>query len=163
MERKKLRISPNGISIRLVETSDAKFILELRTNQKLSQYISWTSLNMEDQIQWNIDYQRREANNYDFHLIHEVDSQESWGLIREYHCSVNSFTIGSWVCYPGNPEHIAVNAWLLAVEFGFESLRFNSCQLDVRKRNRYVLYYLKLFEPVLIKEDELDFYFSFTK
>lgn len=163
VRRSEFSIPADGILMRLVEKSDARFILDLRTDERLSQFISPTSPELEDQIKWIKEYLEREADQKEFYFIYEDSKQKPWGAIRLYNFSKNSFTIGSWVCYPGNINNIAVKAWLLAVEFGFSTLKFNTCLLDVRKKNLYVLYYLKLFNPDLIKEDDLNYFFSFDK
>ncbi|MGC9354926.1 MAG: GNAT family N-acetyltransferase [Mariniphaga sp.] len=156
-------ISAKDVSMRLVEESDAKFILQLRTDKRLRQYISPTSPKLEDQVNWIKEYKEREADQKEFYFLYEDSNKKPWGAIRLYNFSEDSFTIGSWVCYPGNTNNIAVKAWLLAVEFGFNTLKFNNCMLDVRKKNLYVLYYLKLYNPVLIKEDELNYFFKFDR
>lgn len=163
IQRPDYKITAEDISMRLVKESDAKFILDLRTDKRLSQYISHTSPKLENQINWIKDYLIRESDQKEFYFIYKDSSKKPWGAIRLYDFSKDSFTIGSWVCYPGNTNNIAVKAWLLAVDFGFNTLKFNTCMLDVRKKNLYVLYYLKLFSPDLIKEDELNFYFKFDK
>ena len=163
VKRADYKITAKNISMRLVEESDAKFILKLRTDKRLSQYISPTSPKLEDQINWIKKYREREADQKEYYFLYEDSDKNPWGAIRLYNFSEESFTIGSWVCYPGNTNNIAVRAWLLAVEFGFYTLKFNTCMLDVRKKNLYVLYYLKLFSPVLIKEDELNYFFKFDR
>lgn len=163
VQRSDYKIRAENISMRLVNKSDAKFILDLRRDKRLSQYISSTSPKLEDQIKWLLEYFKREADQKEFYFIYEDSGKKPWGVIRLYNFTEDSFTIGSWVCYPGNTNNIAVKAWLLAVEFGFNTLKFNTCMLDVRKKNLYVLYYLKLFNPDLINEDELNYYFRFDK
>lgn len=163
IQRPDYKITADDIIMRLVNESDAKFILKLRTDKRLSQYISPTSPKLEDQINWIKEYMVREANQKEFYFIYKDSRKKPWGAIRLYNFSEDSFTIGSWVCYPGNSNNIAVKAWLLAVEFGFNTLKFNTCMLDVRKKNLYVLYYLKLFGPILICEDELNYFFKFDK
>jgi acetyltransferase-like isoleucine patch superfamily enzyme len=163
IQRPDYKITAEDISMRLVKESDAKFILDLRTDKRLSQYISPTSPKLEDQIKWIHEYMEREAEQKEFYFIYKDSDNKPLGVIRLYNFSDNSFTIGSWVCYPGNTNNIAVKAWLLAVEFGFNTLKFSACMLDVRKKNLYVLYYLKLFNPDLIHEDELNFYLRFDK
>lgn len=163
MERNDFRIHANGISMRLVEPSDAVFILKLRTDKRLKQYISPTSPKLEDQVSWITEYQKRETNKEEFYFVYKDKNKKPWGVIRLYHFGDSNFTLGSWVCYPGNKEHIAVKAWLLAVEFGFDKLHFNYCLLDVRKQNLYVMYFLKFFKPELLEEDELNYYFKIDK
>ena len=163
IERNDFRVRADGIFMRLVEPSDAEFILGLRTDKNLSQYISPTSPELEDQVSWIAEYQKRESDNKEYYFVYKDKQLKPWGVIRLYQFSDNSFTIGSWICYPGNKEHIAVKAWLLGVEFGFEKLHFEYCLLDVRKKNLYVMYFLKFFNPELIEEDELNYFFRIDK
>lgn len=156
-------ISESGIKMRLIEKTDSEFVLKLRTDERLRQFISFTSPNIEDQINWINQYKKREAAGKELYYLYEDSNQTPWGTIRLYNFENERFTIGSWVCFPGNHDHIAVKAWLLAVELGFEKLNFKECMVDVRKKNIYVLYYLKLFKPTLIKADDLDYYFIFDK
>jgi hypothetical protein len=64
---------------------------------------------------------------------------------------------------PDNKEKLAIKAWLLSVEYGFEKLGFSTCLFDVRKKNTSVLYFAYLFHPEKINEDELNYYFSLNK
>lgn len=162
-ERDIIIIKGEGIRMRLVEESDAGFILKLRTDERLKLFISWTSTQVEDQLNWIREYKNREDKKLEYYFLFEDVDNKPWGVIRLYGFSGNSFTIGSWVCFPGNSEHIAVKAWLLGVQFGFDFLNFDTCLIDVRKKNLYVLYYLKLFNPVLIKENKLDYFFQLNK
>jgi len=149
--------------MRLVEKSDAKFIIDLRTDTKLGQNLSWTSSNIEKQIIWIEVYKKREADEKEYYFVFEDSNRKNWGTIRLYNFTKNSFTIGSWICLHDNKEKIAVKAWLLSVDFGFEKLNFELCMFDVRKKNLSVLYFAYLFRPVLIKEDELNYFFSLDK
>ena len=156
-------IEVENIILRLIEKSDAAFIIDLRTDQKLGQNISWTSSNINDQISWISKYKKREAQKKEFYFIFEDSNQKPWGTIRLYDLKENSFTIGSWICLPDNKEQLAIKAWLLSVEYGFEKLGFNKCLFDVRKKNTSVLYFAYLFHPEKINEDELNYYFSLDK
>ena len=152
-----------GITLRLVEKSDSKFILALRTDTILGRNISWTSSSIEEQNNWIEKYKKREADHKEFYFIFEDSNNKSWGTIRLYNFTKDSFTIGSWICLPDNKEKIAVKAWLLSVAFGFEKLNFKVCMFDVRKKNLSVLYYAYLYHPELISEDKLNYYFSLDK
>jgi acetyltransferase-like isoleucine patch superfamily enzyme len=152
-----------NITLRLIDKSDAGFIIDLRTDQKLGQNISWTSPNLQDQIEWIERYKKRESNKEEFYFIFEDANQKPWGTIRLYDFKENSFTIGSWLCLPDNKEQLAIKAWLLSVEYGFEKLGFSSCLFDVRKKNISVLYFAYLFHPEIINDDELNYYFRLDK
>jgi acetyltransferase-like isoleucine patch superfamily enzyme len=156
-------IRAEGISMRLIEESDAKFIISLRTDAKLGLYISETSSSIENQIGWIKEYKKRESNQKEFYFIFEDSNNRKWGTIRLYNLVEDSFTVGSWICLNGNKNHIAIKSFLCAIKFGFENLYYKTSLLDVRKKNLRVLYYLKLFNPVLVKEDDLNYFFRLEK
>ena len=156
-------ISAEGIKMRLIEKSDSKFIIDIRTNSKLGQNISWTSSCIETQINWIEEYKKREAEQKEFYFIFEDSNGKPWGTVRLYNLTENCFTVGSWICLPHNKDKIAIKAWLLCVEFGFENLGLKVCEFDVRKKNISVLYYAYLYKPIVIKEDELNYFFTLDK
>ncbi len=159
----KIVIKSDEIKLRLIEKSDSKFIIDLRTDAKLGKNISWTSSKIEEQINWIEKYKKREAEGKEFYFIFEDASGKPWGTIRLYSFEKESFTVGSWICLPNNKDKIAIKAWLLCVDFAFETLEFNECLFDVRKKNIGVLYYAYLYKPELIKEDSLNYFFSLSK
>lgn len=163
VKREDFAVKAKNISMRMISKSDAEFIVKIRTESKASRFISPTSHEVEDQIKWIDEYYKREVEEKDYYFIYEDDDKTSWGAIRLYDISDDGFVIGSWVSLPGGPGQISIKAWLLAVEFGFNSLNLENCFLDVRKKNVYVHFFLKFFSPKLIKEDELNYYYSFKK
>ena len=156
-------MTSDGVTLRLVEKSDSKFILDLRTDTKLGQNISRTSPKIDDQINWIEEYKKREANREEFYFIFEDSFNQPWGTVRLYNLTNDCFTVGSWICREGNKEKIAIIAWLKSVEFGFNELNYKTCLFDIRKKNTGVLYFAYLFQPKHIKENELDYYFSLDK
>lgn len=156
-------LQAKGVRLRLVENEDAQFIVDLRTDPRLGQNLSPTSAILEDQINWIKNYKKREADQEELYFIIEDSNKIPWGTVRLYGFDENCFTVGSWICLPGNQDKIAVKAWLLCVEYGFEMLKFNVLLFDVRKKNTGVLYYAKLYHPTLISEDELNYYFELEK
>ena len=153
----------DDITIRFVEISDSKFVLDLRTDAKLGQNISYTSPSLDDQIKWIEEYKKREANREEFYFIFEDSFHQPWGTVRLYSLTNNCFTVGSWICREGNKQKIAIKAWLKCVDFGFNELNHNICLFDIRKKNISVLYFAYLFHPKRINENEFDYYFSLDK
>jgi RimJ/RimL family protein N-acetyltransferase len=156
-------LQSEGVLLRLIEKNDAQFIVNLRSDQRLGQNLSPTSSKVEDQITWIKDYKKREAEKKEYYFIIEDSNKKHWGTIRLYNFDENSFTIGSWICLPNNKDKIAIKAWLLCVEFGFEQLNFDVLLFDVRKKNTSVLYYAKLYHPKLVSEDDLNCFFMLEK
>lgn len=159
----KYLLKADGIKMRLVEKDDAGFILSLRTDKRLGRFLSVTSSELNAQIKWIEDYKKREAEKKEYYFIYEDANKKNWGTIRIYHITKKGFTIGSWICEPGDKNKIAIKAWLLGVQFGFNTLQKEYCLLDVRKKNLSVMYYINLYQPQKLKEDELDRYFKLNK
>ena len=152
-----------GIVLRLVQEKDAEFILKLRTNTYLNRYISPTSDNLTDQINWIRDYKIRELSDLEFYFIAEDTEGKRHGTIRLYNFDEKSFEIGSWVFLPKSPLGMAAKTHFLAIETGFNYLNADFCKIEIRKMNVTVLRYMKEFKITLVKEDDLNYYFSLTK
>ncbi len=163
LEEAKYILQGNNINMRFVRESDAKFIVDLRTDKKLKRFISWTSSSIEKQTFWIRKYIEREKKLKEYYFIFEDAQHNPWGTIRIYNLTKSHFTIGSWVCLPGDNNKIAIKAWLIAIRFGFNNLGKERCLLDVRKKNYSVLSYIRLFQPEFIKENNFHKYFSLEK
>lgn len=153
-----------GCYFRLVELEDAEFILSLRSNEKLSRYISETSDHLEDQIQWLEEYKLRENQGIDFYLIcMSVDNKKRYGVNRIYNVTANDFEVGSWLYSEDSPKDKAILGHLFCNALAFEILELNLCKSSTRKNNKTVLRYLKTFYPKDIVEDNLDCHFTFER
>lgn len=153
-------IQAEGLRMRLVQDSDVNFIYSLRRNRKLQRFISLTPPDISNQYDWIKQYKNREAKQQEYYFIFEDLDGKPWGTIRLYDFRPGHFTLGSWICLPGNKDSIAIKAQLLALQFGFVELNFSKCLLDVRKKNLPVLDYIKYLSPTKINEDELNYYFE---
>lgn len=162
MQNKK-NIKAKGILLRLAEIEDAKFILKLRTDSKLNKFISYTDNNILQQIDWLKNYKNRELKESEYYFIIENENKEKFGTYRIYNLEKKSFTIGSWLCEHNAPQNIAIKADILCKDFGFNVLNFDICKFDVRKKNKKVIQYHKLFNPELIGEDDLNYYYKLDK
>ncbi len=156
-------IKADTLEMRLVQERDAEFIVAIRTDNKLGKYISHTPTDIHAQINWIRDYKKLEINNKEFYFIFKDENNTDWGTIRIYNITNDSFTLGSWICLPGNKDNIALKAWFLSIDYAFQELGKEYCFLDVRKKNRPVYYFLNLFQPTLINETHLDYYLKLKK
>ncbi|GAB1452020.1 hypothetical protein MASR2M47_20760 [Draconibacterium sp.] len=157
------RIDRYGIVLRFVEIEDAEFILSLRTDEKLSQFISYTDPDLETQIEWIENYKIREESGQEYYFIAEDQKGNKHGTVRLYNFDEKSFEIGSWLFRSSAPLGIAVKAHFIGYEIGFEILHAEYCRFDIRKVNARVLKYMQDFETTLVREDELNFYFTLSK
>lgn len=156
-------INKYGIILRLVEEKDAEFILSLRTNTSLNRYISTTSDNLNDQIDWIRNYKIMELAGLEFYFIAEDLDGKKYGTIRLYDFKKNSFEIGSWLFLPNSPLGMAVKAHFIGMETGYNYLHADFCRLEIRKKNISVLRYIKDFKSTLVNEDDLNYYFILAK
>ena len=156
-------LSKYGIILRLVEEKDAEFILKLRTNTLLNRYISSTSDNLSDQINWIKNYKIRELAGLELYFIAEDLNGKRFGTIRLYDFNENSFEIGSWLFLPHSPLGMAVKSHFIGFETGFNYLNADFCRFEIRKMNVNVLRYMKDFKTTLVNDDDLNYYFTLTK
>jgi RimJ/RimL family protein N-acetyltransferase len=153
-----------GIVKRFVEKKDALFILQLRQDEKLGRFLSSTSPEIEVQEKWIEQYKIKENNGDEFYFIFcDKNSEIQYGVNRIYDICANSFEIGSWLFSPESPEGLSILADLSTRDYAFDISDFEYCKFDVRKANKNVLNYHKRFQPELIGEDELNYYFKLDR
>ena len=147
-----------NFEIRLVVPEDASFILDLRNNEKLNQFISPTSTNTQEQIDWIKAYKKREAEKKEFYFIVLEDGIKK-GLYRIYNINDHSFTIGSWLFDSCKAIYLPILTDVVVSEFGFYDLKVPILLFDVRKKNKKVIRYHLLKKPLLYNEDESNNYY----
>lgn len=148
--------------LRLVEESDAQFILDLRTKEK-AKYLSKTDNNLDNQINWIKNYKIREKDGKEFYFVIENKESERIGLVRAYKIEDDSATSGSWIMIDNCPIENVLESNLLIYEFILEYLGKEKIFFDVRKDNKKVWRFHKSYGAVQIDEDELDYFFEFSK
>ena len=156
-------IEKYGIVLRTVEVEDAGFILKLRTDAKLSQFISYTEPNIDNQIKWIQNYKIREAAGLEYYYIAEDKAGNRYGTIRIYNFDEKSFEIGSWLFSADSPLGMAIKAQFIGFETGFNLINAEYCRLEVRKKNEQVIRYMRGFTTMGVSEDELNCYYKLTK
>jgi RimJ/RimL family protein N-acetyltransferase len=151
-----------GLTFRTVEEEDASFIVELRTNEVLSRFLSPTSANVEQQKEWIRNYKQREADNKEAYFISLDEKGNRLGLNRLYNYEDDCFEIGSWLYKPGLNVSVAILGDLAARDYGFEKLGFGFCKFEVRRANVSVVKYHLGFKPEKTGENELDYFFRLS-
>lgn len=147
-----------GLQVRLVEESDAEFIVSLRTDPRLSKHIHATSPDVEQQKQWIRNYKLREAQGLDYYFLFSINGQPQ-GLARIYDITEDTFTQGSWIFSPDAALGAAVLGNIISSEIGFEFLKKKIEYSDARRENN-THRYVKTFHPEIIKTDELSIYYK---
>lgn len=154
-----------GLHVRLVREEDAEFILSLRNNPELNQYIHPTNSDVEQQRQWLREYKKREADGLEYYFIYSMNN-EPFGLDRVYKINQedDSYTWGSWICKPGISAAQLMLQYVLSTDIINNTIRLEQCYYDVRKDNLKVLYFhRRTLRSEEIGETKLDILFSNTK
>ena len=122
-----------GIQLKPVEESDADFIIELRTNNQKSRFISATNPDVTQQKEWIKDYKIREKKGEEYQKLKK------------------------------NKQINIVKLDIMIKEYVFNVLQLENLHFEVRKLNMSVIKYHKKFYPKITSEDELNYYFSLNK
>jgi len=147
----------------LVEEEDYEFIFSLRNDQERGRHLSQINNDAESQRIWIKNYKLRERSGDEFYFIAlDPANGERMGVFRMYSFTNGSFSTGSWLYKPGLKNQPIIGN-IVGKEIGFDFLKYEKCIFDVRKENLKVLTYHKLFNPVLVSEDDLNFYFELSK
>ncbi len=156
-----MNINGTFINLRLVEVSDAPFILSLRIDGRLNRFLSAVGDDVGRQFAWLESYKARERRGEEFYWIIEDLASVSLGTIRLYDMDHDdrSFTWGSWILKAGSPPQFAMESAILMYDFGFYTLRFGVARMGVRKGNTGVVAFHRRFGASPAGEDEqnLDF------
>jgi RimJ/RimL family protein N-acetyltransferase len=148
---------------RLVSEEDASFIFELRTDKQLAKHLSVTNGTVQDQVDWIKNYKVREAIGLEYYFITENEDGEKFGLNRIYNMKDNTFELGSWLFKKDAPSGISILSDIATREYGFNILNLTKMVFEVRRENKSVIKYHHLFLPSLVREDELNYYYSLSK
>jgi len=154
-----------GIKIRFVDEKDAEKILQLRTNEKLTQHIHKTNSNLGEQVDYIRNYKKREEKGTEYYLTFLSLDNRVLGFYRLYKIDKEnkSFTIGSWIFDSSVNDLTPIFADILSKDFGFNELGLETCYFNVRSNNKKVMKYHKLFSPIFINvdnEENNSFYLS---
>lgn len=156
------QLSKYGLNVRLIRPDDASFILSLRTDPDLNQFIHSTSPCVDDQIKWIYKYKERECVGLDYYLIYSINDKPI-GAERIYDIDNDSFKIGSLIFSKEAPFGSAIIGDIITREIGFDTLGLPKNYFEVMKGNKGVNYYHLRYRPLLIMEDEEQFYYELSK
>ncbi|MEF9933469.1 MAG: GNAT family N-acetyltransferase [Cetobacterium sp.] len=141
-----IKICGDLVQLKNVTKEDAKFILDLRKEGDLNQYISKISVKLEDQEKWIENYLIREKENKEYYfIILNKETLQKCGTVRIYdinqktkECIWGSFILGS-----NRPEGSSYEVIKLSLDFIFKILELNKVKLDVRKENKKAIHIYK--------------------
>lgn len=154
--------SGNGVTLRLVTEGDAAFIVSLRTDTRLNEFLSPVSPSVDAQRDWIRAYKAREHDRKEFYYIILFNTQPS-GTIRMYDFRGDSFCWGSWIVLPGLPPWVSIRSVFRLLELGFDTLGFERTHFDVRKANRGPRRFYLGLGAKIVSEDEDNLYLELSR
>jgi len=151
------RIIGHQLILRNADTSDANFILRLRTDPQKRRYISATSPELAQQVAWLTQYAHKPDDAY--FIVEDLNATKV-GTIRLYDAVDDCFCFGSWIIKNGAPISLAVESLLMAYHYALDELRFNRSYFAVRKDNRSVWRFMERFGGMRTRETDLDYWYE---
>lgn len=139
------------------EVADANFILALRTDAIKSKYLSRTSPELDQQVQWLESYAKQTDQAY---FIIKTKESEQLGAVRLYDSHDDSFCWGSWILKVGAPQSAAIESALMVYSYAVDHLGFQSAHFEVRKGNENVWRFHERFGAMRVGETISDFLYQ---
>lgn len=155
------RITGKTLRFRNAKMQDSRFILNLRTHDVKSRYMSPTPNDLDAQQ----DYLRRYALGNDgiYFIVESLDG-EPLGTVRMYDAQGDSFSWGSWIMKDGAPAAAAVESALIVYSFAVDHLGFSRTHCLVRRDNVRVWKFHERFGAQRVAEvdDQYEYHVSPT-
>ncbi len=149
-----------NIDLRPVEIEDAEFILLLRLDPELNQYLSQVDSDLDKQREWIKNYRLYSR---DLYFIIQNKKQKSIGTIRIYDIQEDVFCWGSWIVIPEARKYASFESVFLLYRFVFFGLGLNKTNFDVRKENKRAVNFYLRFGATIFGETDLDYLMTYTK
>ena len=151
------------IRLRLVEESDAAFILKLRHDDRYNKYLSSAPSDLAAQLHYIRSYKQHQINNEQFYFIIEKLDGTPCGTVRVYDLRQDSFAWGSWILNEEKTRFAAIESAFLVYAFGFSVLKMEKSHFEVMKGNDGVISFHEKMGAYRISEDAENVYFEITK
>lgn len=148
----------NRLILRNAEIEDAEFILKLRLDSTKNKYLSETSPELKNQINWLKKYAEDDSQVY--FIICTKDGTPI-GTVRMYDKQKNSFCWGSWILTTGSSSSYSIESALIIYSYG-QILGFTKAHFDVRKGNTSVWRFHEKFGAKRIGETEDDYIYNIS-
>ena len=157
------KLESKNLMLRLVERSDANFILSLRMDERYNTFILMVTPDIESQVQWIERYKADEQNGKQFYFIIERKDGEPCGTVRIYDLRDDSFSWGSWILNQNKTRFAALESAFLLYQFGFEKLGYRKSHFEVMRGNKGVIKFHQRMGATRVGEDQQNEYFEITK
>ena len=156
------RVEGPNLILRLIESEDADYVQNLRTDPTYNRHLSEVRGTVEDQRRWIEEYKARETEGREFYYVIERKGGTRCGLVRLYDIGDENFTWGSWILDANKSRKAALESAMLSFGVGFDCLNLSEGFVDVRIDNTKALaFYFRLGMKEL-RRDQQDVYFVYS-
>jgi RimJ/RimL family protein N-acetyltransferase len=156
-------ITGPNLVLRLIEPSDAAYVHGLRTDPALSRYLSPVQGGVEDQRNWIVAYQQREAAGEEFYYIIARPDGQRCGTVRIYGLEDDSFIWGSWILDSNKPRKAALESAVLSFGVGFDQLARTTAKVDVRVANTHATAFYRRLGMTEVHRTDQDIFFTYAR
>lgn len=157
-----MTISGRNASLRLVEVTDAPFIVALR-NSPRGLRLSPIGDDVGRQEEWIRSYKRREARGEEYYFVIHHRRGGAVGTLRLHDLTGDSFWWGSWIVREGAPTAAAMESFYLVYELAFFALNLERARFVVRKDNPGSVGFHRRFGATSTGEDESRTFFELRR
>lgn len=130
---------------------DADFIFKVRNDPTRNTYLSPTSPDLSDQVEWLRSYEKASGQAY---FVILDDLERPVGTVRLYDAKRLSFCWGSWALISGVPSRFALESALMVYHYAWH-LGFVGAHFQVKSANRSVCKFHERFGAVCTGDDGL--------
>ena len=166
--KKKMKLSSEfsmdlyGLNVRLVVEEDAKFILNLRLDPELGNFMNKVSSEIDAQIEWIREYKKRELEGVEYYFIYSRNGLPL-GVNRMTNIQNDSWMGASLIFKKDSGAGTPILASLIQYHIGFETLDKSIHFGDQLKDNNKAIRFNKFMGSDFIHEDENVFYIILSK
>ncbi|MEO6831600.1 MAG: GNAT family N-acetyltransferase [Chitinophagaceae bacterium] len=150
------------IQLRSSSEADAAFILALRLDPTLNQYLNPTPPELSLQEEW---IRKASARAGEYNFVIETKTGERLGVVSIYQIddAVGTFNWGRWIIKPDAPMYTAIESTLLIYYLGFIVLGLETALSEVRTGNKTVIRFHQSYGVQILSEDELEIRYSYER
>lgn len=149
------------VNLREVKLDDAEFILKLRTSGR-AQFLNKTQDNITLQYEYIKNYFSKKNEIY---FIIENKFNKKLGTIRISSINLHdkTFEEASWIMSADSWFKESIEGEYIAKNYAYNILNLEKNLFEVRKKNRSVINFHKMYGSKIIREDNLNVYLELTK
>lgn len=151
-----------GLTVRLVNETDAEFIVKLRSDPDLNTFLQKVPTDVRSQIEWIKEYKKRERRGEEYYFIYFSNSLPV-GVYRMANIQKDSFMGASMVFKKDSPAGAPLLASLILFIIGFEILDKSTHFGNGLRENRKTIRLQQFLGFDFIYEDSVYFYTLLSK